>query len=1485
MLMIKTKLIKKNIGRLLKWFSVATLSLLISTLVALQLPYVQNSLLGMLLKHLSDTTQFAITHQRFQFKWLYRASLTGLTIKDPQDNTMLAVDQLALKINPLQLLMDLSMTLKNVHVKGAQIHLCKEGQEGYNMQIFLHRLMEAIQWAPDTQQASPWVIESASLQDIAFSLDDRQAEPLQDVLDTKHFTIHQINAELANLKIQARSLAVDIGHFSGRHADRPLLVDHFSTFLVVAPGSIQCQALQLRTDCSILEGSGTFTYDPLLPLTAFKDHVHITADLNHVVVAAEELAILSPYFRQHRAYYTFSGAIDGRFDDLRIKDLKFSFGEQDSHLEGCLSLRGLPHVKEVIFNMELQQGALHTQDLLPYLDKKHYELIENFHCVKTKGHFYGTWANFIARAVFDTALGQITTDLEVQMDPAVQRTMYKGAIATSNFELGTWLNNPAVQQLTMQGQIDGEGLSWETAHFQLEANVDKLGLYNYFYERIYARGHFAQAFFRGKLTVDDPHLSLRADAAINLNRNVESIAVKGVVDKACLQALRLTDRRATLRTQLSMTMQGLAWDDMKADAQLNQFCFDLEGKEIRLDALHIHTDQGDFGRLLEVDSTLLALKAEGDFSYASLTNDLNRFIQGYQRHLMHVEPPSSKYVLQPYTLTYHLYCKDINPLLCVLGIDAYVSPHTQLEGCFSQQEEVSFSLRLAEATALAFKQNRWSNTQLELSAHQSKDGQAVSVVFQLGSKEQQWGRLTTTEDLALAISWKNDLIEFSSSLGLQGVGLPIHLQGQAALLDSAIEIALAPTHGAWADHQWQVHPENRITLSKSRMQFQNFEFYKGQQQVSLVGILAADPAEVLYLKIKDYSLENLNLVVNKQLTGMLSAEAVLQGTLGQANIDSDVTLEKLTIDEFGVGDIQAQTRWNHTLQRLNLACQVDYLQQPIVEIEGFYEPFQEVNSLQLTAHVSHAPLAVLEPFVANHLSQLAGEFHGTVYIHGSPASPRLAGGASIQDAAVRINYLNTLYQVGGVLTFADHAIHISTLHLYDQQQGKAVLNGVISHKDFEDFQIDAKGDIDNLTLLSTALEDNEYFYGTGILSGRLSASGPLNNMTVFIKAKTNAGTHIFIPRRGVENTATQYDFIRFVHLKSPYQEKQTQQVTLQGFKLTLLLEITPDAQAELILDAKAGDAIKGRGNGNIKLEVDLEGVLTMAGEIKFLTGEYNLSLYRIINRTFKILPESKITWYDSPSQGTLDIKAVYEQRASLVSLMESDDRAERGSSRYPVQVLVGLQGALLSPKKKFSINFPESTGEFAHVVQEFKSQERQNKKYAETQALSLLLFQEFAGKKNTHARRNAVSRNFSTLASQQLSSLTSRLDDNLDVGLDLDLPELERQDLNTLHLNLSYRLTDRLKVSRKGSLLGTKAYASSTDLLIGDWTVEYILTQDRRLRAKLYSKYMTSAMRTDTEGTAILAGGVSLLYTRGFNQWRELVGGRKQASKKEDKQN
>jgi len=1458
------KVIKKSIVRLLKWVSVAMISVSLGALIVLQLPYIQNRLFGMLLQHLSHTTQLSITYQRFQCRGLHQASLVGLVIKDPQDHTMLTADRLSVEMQPLQLLVARCVTLKSVYLQGARVHLPSVGEDGDRGYLLLQRLASIARIGSDTPHAPPFVVEQASLRDVSISVNDPQAVSQQDPFDAKSPTLHEIDAELTHLKVQDGMLTVDIAHLSGKHADSPLWVDHFGASLVASPGRVQCKALQLRTAHSALTGDCTFAYDPALPLAALNDHLHMTAHLARAVVAAEELAAFMPYFEQHQDTYTLCGVLEGKVNDLSMSTFQLDFGEQGSYLKGCLSLQGLLKMqKAAVFNIELKEGHLHTQDLLPYLDERHHKQLAAVKRVKTEGCCQGKLADFVVNATFDTNLGQVHTDLKVQVDPLEQRTTYKGIVATRDFALGIWWQDPALQQLTMHGQIAGEGLTWATAHFQLEADIDTLGLNHYVYENIHVQGHFARAIFEGKLVVDDPHLQFQADVALNLNRDIESIAVKGVLDRASLQALRLTDRSAILRAQLSVDAQGLSWDTIKADVKLAQFCFDLEGEELRLDALHIHTDQGEVGRSLALDSALFSLKVAGDFSYPSLVRDVDRFIQSYQGRLTHAALPSRRTALQPCTLTYQLHCKNMNPLLRVLGVDAYVSPNTRLEGSFLQHEEAVLSLRASDAASLAFKQNRWENTQLALTARQSKDGQAVSAVVQLASKQQQWGRLSTTKSLDLLVSWQNDKIAFSSSLGQPKSTDRLHLKGQAFLSDSVLEVVLTPTPGAETANQWCIHPENRITFDKSQIRFQHVTFYKGTQQISLAGVLSANPAEVLHLKMKDYSLDNLNGFLNQQFTGVLNAVAVLGGTLNQPRIDSTLTFEKLVIDHVSVGDVHAYTRWDDPSQRLNMTCQVGDRKQQTVAIQGIYAPTQEANSLQLTAHLTHAPMAVLAPFMANHFSQLAGALHGTVHVHGSPSSPQLTGGVRITNATVGINYLNTSYGASGALIFDNQAVNITTLYLSDDQQGRAVLQGSLVHKDFSDFQIDVTGSMTNLRVLSTASKDNKYFYGTGIVSGSLTASGPLNNMALQLKVRTEPGTHICIPTRGTTNEAVQYDFVRFVNPKVQDKAMHTKPIPFKGLKLTLLLAITPEAHAELILDAKNAEMIKGRGQGNIKLEVDTEGVHTMTGEYAFLTGSYHFSLYRLVNRTFKILPGSKITWHDRPKHGILDVEAIYEQRASLASLMQDVHVERRVRNKYPVQVLIGLRGPLLSPEKHFSVNFPAYPSELVTVVNAFKRRVAQDSQYAQAQALSLLVFKEFSHEKIMGTEHGTVDKYVKTLAFQALSSFTLNVNDQLDVDLAID-PAVSASDLDALHLNLSYRLADRLWIYSKGSLLGTTAHAPNVAHLIGDWAVEYLLTRDGRIRAKLY---MANTTQMNAPDAVRSTGGVSLLYTQGFNHW------------------
>lgn len=1283
----------------------------------------------------------------------------------------------------------------------------------------------------------------------------------------------------ASLQVQTSNLTVNAHHLTGNPIPQTLLVETLSTSLHLSSGQVVCQALKLVTpQHSVLQGNCLVTYDTSTPLSTLYDSVRITAQLSESIIASADLGIFIPYFTIYKASYRFYGTIEGKLDDLHLKNFKFDLADSGNFLQGNLHLQGLPNLKKTVFNLELQEGHLQVQELLPYLDPKHHHLLSGLVYISPQGHIYGKRDDFTACTTFSTALGRVSTDLKFQIDAGSQLATYKGALATGGFELGKWLNSQAVQQLTMQGQIDGQGMSWDTADFQLEATIDKLGWNNYEYQNMNVQGAFTQTSFEGKFTVNDPNLQCQADAAIDLNKSQERIAVQGAIARADLQALRLTAVPLTFNTKLSMKLQGLLLDNSQVDAQLNGLCLSLADKQVDLGALHFRAGQNNGKRSLALDSSLVALDAEGGFAYSALITDLEHLAQSFQRQFIgDVAIPRPKRG-SPYACAYHIHCKNINPLLSILKPAVYVAPGTRLEGSFVQGHSSTFSLKMTEASSLAF--GKYTSTDAQLTLQAKRIDKDISATVQIAARQQQWGTLSTTEEFTLDVSWINDRINFGTTLVQTGIPDQLQLQGRAILLGTTVALELDPASIQLFNQKWHIHPQNRITLGKNWTQFRKFEWTSETQQISINGILIADPNRVLHVKVKNFALDNLNSLVSKPLTGALNATAVLRGTLGQSHIDSDISIDQLTIDSYLIGDFQAKTNWKDSLKRLRLVGQLAYSAQQTVAIQGFYEPEKEEDSLQLVAHLFQAQLAALGPLVKQEFSQLTGELTGKLSISGSLTSPRLTGTASIKNATVKINYLQALYQAQGELTFADQFINVNKLNLIDDQQGRAALRGQLAFKDFKELQLDLRGKMTRFKLLDTSSEDNKDFYGTSIASGKLTFSGPVNQLTIDIRARTEAGTSIGIPIGKVSNSVPQADFIRFVNDQGEHQALKKPQAAFMGVKFSMLLDITPDALIDIMLNEGGQDTIKGRGRGQLKMTADNQGVLSMAGGFEFSEGAYNFSLYQVVNKTFTILPSSKITWADKPFEGVLDVKATYDQRVALTPLLRT--RQGLTTEKYPVQVLVALRGTLLSPDMNFQVNFQEYPSNIAvqTAISAFR-QRATDRLYLEQQVMSLIIFKRFSEDSLAVTGSGTVSRSLGELISKQLNNLVAGLDENLEIETDVDLEE----GFEGVRFKLSRNFLDgRLRVSREGGLGIDAEGQTNTARILGDWAVEYLLTPDGRLRAKFYNKqFLSSAYVGAERSSSAASGGVSILYIRSFNhfpglsikQWRKWIFGDK----------
>jgi hypothetical protein len=435
--------------------------------------------------------------------------------------------------------------------------------------------------------------------------------------------------------------------------------------------------------------------------------------------------------------------------------------------------------------------------------------------------------------------------------------------------------------------------------------------------------------------------------------------------------------------------------------------------------------------------------------------------------------------------------------------------------------------------------------------------------------------------------------------------------------------------------------------------------------------------------------------------------------------------------------------------------------------------------------------------------------------------------------------------------------------------------------------------VTNFQVLNTSIKDNTLFFGQGYATGTMEMRGPLSHLRIYASATTQPNTKIYIPVSG-GSPAEQKDFISFSNFTDTTHTIKaintiSKRINLTGVTFDLDLNVTPDAYCEIIFDVKAGDIIRGRGNGDIKIQVDSKGDFNMFGPFVFTEGRYNFTLYDIINKEFEIKPGSMITWLGDPYEGIMDIDASYNQLASLHTLepnRTSDQEDNQLRRKYPVQVLLMIDGPMLSPNINFDIiakDLPQFVGtsgiNLDLLFTAFKA--RLDEQELKRQVFSLLVLRRFSPPESFDTS-GSVASSLSELLSNQLSYWMSQVDENLE--LDVDVASMDQETFNTFQLRFSYTfLNGRLRVTGDGTYYNqsqvSQTQATPTNIA-GDWTVDYKLTADGKLRVKMYSRTNINPIPTAAQQT-YMTTGASLVHTQNFDQLRDMFASSRKQRRRE----
>lgn len=324
---------------------------------------------------------------------------------------------------------------------------------------------------------------------------------------------------------------------------------------------------------------------------------------------------------------------------------------------------------------------------------------------------------------------------------------------------------------------------------------------------------------------------------------------------------------------------------------------------------------------------------------------------------------------------------------------------------------------------------------------------------------------------------------------------------------------------------------------------------------------------------------------------------------------------------------------------------------------------------------------------------------------------------------------------------------------------------------------------------------------------------------------------------------------------------------LTGFNLTMFVNVTPEAQAQIILDKKTGDVLNVQGQGDLLLKINTLGKFEMFGDYVITNGNYLFTLENVINKKFEIDAGSSISWSGDPLNAEIDVVTSYRQRASIAPLLNDTTKG-----RFPVDCKLKISGRLFSPNVKFAIDFPNLDATYRAKIDNVLSDEAELNR----QVFSFLLFRSFVTPLiyNTSGGVTAGSAAASTgteMLSNRVSEFLNTYFGNLtgirDLQLGLNYRPGSQNSNEAVDLALSKQFLNN-KITVDGNFGVNNNQTKNSNGLIGDVNIDYKLSADGRYRLKGFNRSNDITQVTTAGGQ--YTQGVGIFYREEFETFDQL---------------
>ncbi len=1438
----------------------------------------QTYLIQNYLEKLSSNLKTNISVKNISIDFFTGVTLNQLYVEDLHHDTLVYIDELNVKIEKFSLT-DKKIILDEVGVSNAYFNVKK-----YTQDTVLNFQFIADYFASTDTTSSNWIFKLNNTHfnncKMGYNNDDFKTTH---GIDYDHIVLSNFNMDLSKIEFLKNGLACTINQLDFNDKSG-FVVNSLTTEFNITPTGIIAQNLKMVTPNSEINGNITFLTKEYADMTDFINKVTITSYFASTKVSFKDLSFFSTSLEAVKKYVDFEGEVRGKISNLRARKVVLTL-DDGTHFKGSVNITGIPDAENMFMHIKADElitskSKLEQLPLYPFSEKKHIELPSNFSQlgeIRFKGTYTGFYHDFVAYGNFYTSLGSISTDLAMKMQN--NQTTYKGNLKTYQFQLGKFFDlENQFGDISMDVDVDGKGFELKDLEAKLKGNISQVVFKKYDYHNVQVEGLFSEYIFKGLLNVNDENIDFDFNGLVDFSGQLPKMNFESTINKARLAELKLIDDNH-LNTNFSMKLKvnliGNHIDNLLGTVQVLDLRLKDTIDDIRVNNFLITSETNSTNKKLTIDSDIMSARLEGDYHFYDLinasTNNFIKYLPSFKSNNNNVKEVIFK---NDFNFNVTLYNTDLLSKLFLNGIT--LSKNSTLDG-FYHSETQSLSVK-ANFPVIITNGITLHNTKVD---GRTNDKQIlfdvdVDKIIQSDSlyvDNFKASSIVFNDTILTNIDWKN-----VDSIALTKADLNL------------ITVFKSPTNFTShlsnsflyvSDTLWTVNENNYIEFKKTdttEIAVRSLGFNAQNQNILIDGKISGKPNDQIDVALTNFNLYNIQKIIpNKllQLQGTINGIASIKKENNEFIFTSNLEFEKLFINQTQLGNGNIKSTWNPSEKRLFVDGQFFKGHMPTITFIGDYYPFKEKESLDLNVKLQRTDLQMVSNYTNEYISNLKGVVSADIDLKGTIQKPDFKGYITLQKTSFLVNYLNASFSTPSCkIDIKPDMISFDNIVFFDERGNKATGNATVFHDYFKNVSMDLGFNTKNFLALNTTIKDNDLFYGKAFVSGLVNVGLYKNKLNVELDVTSEKETVINIPLNTADEIA-ENDFIEFVSTGIT-DEIKDEKVDLSNIEMNFNLHATPDAEIRLIFDDKIGDVIRARGSGDLDINISPQGEFKMYGDYIVKDGDYLFTLQNIINKKFNLEEGGKISWNGNPLEAQLDLTAVYRLRARLYELIattEDSASAELYKKRTPINLKLNITNTMLSPDISFDIDLPTADETTKNKVKSilYVSDQQENIQELNKQVFSLLVLNQFIPPNGggTANYSNVGTTTSSEMLSNQLSNWLSQISTDFDIGLnyrpgdEISSQEVELA-LSTQLFNDRVVLDGNLGVSDNKGLNTTN---QNTNNLVGDFSIEYKITEDGKLRVKAFNQSnQFSLQRRSSNYTQ----GVGLFYRREFDHFTDL---------------